>query len=106
MTTKQLNIAFVNPPHADWSLANNMTFLMCQSHYNLVGKYKDRVNWIPAPYKFNKYESIEELYEEVKDADMIMFSSYVWNYPILDKLAAQDFLERFVKTKYKVTINT
>ena len=82
-----LNIAFVNPPHADWSLANNMTYLMVQSHYNLNGKFKSSVNWIPAPYKFNKYETIEEIYEEIKEADVIMFSSYAWNYTIIDSLA-------------------
>ncbi len=86
MMKDTLNIAFVNPPHADWSLANNMTYLMVQSHYNLVGKYKDKVNWIPAPYKWNKYESIDEVWQEIKDADLIMFSSYAWNYTILDDL--------------------
>jgi len=44
----KVKIAFVNPPHADWSLANNMTYLMVQSHYNLNGKYKASVEWIPA----------------------------------------------------------
>ena len=83
----KLKIAFVNPPHADWSLANNMTYLMVQSHYNLVGKHKASVEWIPAPYKFNKYESVKEIYEEIQDADIIMFSSYAWNYSIIDELA-------------------
>ena len=62
----KLKIAFVNPPHADWSLANNMTYLMVQSHYNLVGRYKASVEWIPAPYKFNKYESVKEIYDEIR----------------------------------------
>ena len=83
----KLKIAFVNPPHADWSLANNMTYLMVQSHYNLVGRYKASVEWIPAPYKFNKYESVKEIYDEIQEADIIMFSSYAWNYSINDELA-------------------
>ena len=83
-----VKIAFVNPPHADWSLANNMTYLMVQSHYNLIGKYKASVEWIPAPYKFNKYESVEEIYEEISEADIVMFSSYAWNYSIIDALAS------------------
>lgn len=82
-----LKVAFVNPPHADWSLANNMTYLMVQSHYNLVGKFKSRVEWLPAPYKFNKYESVKEIYDEIHTADIIMFSSYAWNYTICDELA-------------------
>jgi len=82
-----LKIAFVNPPHADWSLANNMTYLMCQSYYQRRGKYSDKVEWLPAPHKWNQYTSYEEVYDEIKDADIIMFSSYAWNYPIVDALA-------------------
>lgn len=83
---KRLTIAFVNPPHADWSLANNMTYLMCQSYYSRHGKYADQVDWIPAPYKWNQYQSYSEIYEEIQAADIILFSSYVWNYPIIDGL--------------------
>jgi hypothetical protein len=83
----KLKIAFINPPHADWSLANNLTYLLCQSHYNHKGKYPDKVEWLPAPYKWDKYETYEEVYKEVKDADIILFSSYVWNYPIVDNIA-------------------
>ena len=81
-----LSIAFVNPPHADWSLANNNTYLMCQSHYTRNGKYSDRVTWLPAPYKWNSYTSYQEIYEEIKDADIILFSSYAWNYTLIDDL--------------------
>lgn len=82
-----LKIAFVNPPHADWSLANNATYLFCQSHYSHFGKYPDQVEWIPAPYKWNTYETVDQVYEEIKEADIIMFSSYAWNYPIIDDIA-------------------
>jgi putative methyltransferase len=80
-------VAFINPPHADWSLANNAAYLMFQSHYNRFGKYADFVDWKPAPYKFNKYNNVEEIYEEVKGSDIYLFSSYVWNYDICDELA-------------------
>ena len=83
---KILNVAFVNPPHADWSLSNNMTYLMCQSHYKRKGKYSEFVNWIPAPYKWNCYQSYDEIYEEVKTADIVLFSSYAWNYSLIDEL--------------------
>ena len=39
-------IAFVNPPHADWSLANNFTFLLMQSYYSRFGKYSDKIQWL------------------------------------------------------------
>lgn len=82
-----LKIAFVNPPHADWSLANNLTYLLCQSHYTRYGKYKDNVVWLPAPYKWNSYQTYEEVYDEIKSADIILFSCYVWNYKMQDDLA-------------------
>tara|TARA_R110002020_G_scaffold270310_5_gene485636 strand:+ start:1460 stop:3229 length:1770 start_codon:yes stop_codon:yes gene_type:complete len=82
-----LTLAFINPPHADWSLANNMTYLLCQSHYNKIGKYKNNITWLPALYKWNLYQSYEEIYEEIKEADIFLFSSYVWNYPIIDAIA-------------------
>jgi hypothetical protein len=82
-----MQIAFINPPHADWSLANNMTYLLVQSHYQHRGKYKDQVEFLPAPYKWNKYESYEEVIDEIISADIIMFSSYAWNYSIVDKIA-------------------
>lgn len=93
LNQRTLKIAFVNPPHADWSLANNMTYLMCQSHYTHRGRYADRVQWIPASYKWNKYQTYEDVYAEIKEADIVMFSSYAWNYTIVDGLA------KFIKDK-------
>ena len=58
-----------------------------QSHYNHHGKYPHQVKWIPAPYKFNKYKSVAEIYDEIPNADVYLFSSYVWNYQIVDDLA-------------------
>jgi putative methyltransferase len=83
-----IKIGFVNPPHTDWSLANNAAYLMFQSHYNRYGTYPDQVQWIDAPYKFNQYNTVKDIYEEIKNADILLFSSYVWNYEICDELAS------------------
>lgn len=80
-------IAFVNPPHADWSLINPVTWMLCKSFYQHNGKYPDQIEWIEPPYKFNQYKSVAELYELIKEADVIMFSSYVWNYALCDEIA-------------------
>lgn len=95
-----LKLAFINPPHADWIIPNVATWLFMQSHYNSVGKFKEQVVWLPAPYKYNQYSSVQELFEEIKEADVVLFSSYVWNYDICDELAA------FIKNNFpdKVTI--
>jgi len=93
-----LQIAFVNPPHADWSLAPNLTYLMFKSHYTRFGKYSDSVTWIPAPYKWNKYKNYNEVYNEIKHADIILFSCYAWNYNICDALA------KIAKADGKITV--
>jgi len=84
-----MQIAFINPPHADWSLANNFTFLLMQSYYNRFGKYAGQVEWLESPYKWNTYESYDEVAAEVISADVIMFSSYTWNYVICDEISAK-----------------
>ena len=83
-----MQIAFINPPHADWSLANNVTYLLIQSHYKHRGRYANQVNFLPAPYKWNQYESYDDVIREIVPADVIMFSSYAWNYTIVDAIAS------------------
>ena len=41
---EKVKIAFINPPHADWCLANNAAYLMFQSHYMRYGKYSIMLN--------------------------------------------------------------
>lgn len=82
----RLKLAFINPPHADWSLSNNATYLMMKSHYTRNGKYSDFVDWITPLYKWNAYSNYFEIYDEVKDADVILFSSYTWNAMMIDEI--------------------
>lgn len=87
MTKKKVRTSFINPPHADWSLANNITYLICQSYYNHYGKYPQEVEWLEAPYQWDKYQSIDEVVDILSSADLIMFSSYAWNYTLCDEVA-------------------
>jgi putative methyltransferase len=85
---RNVRVAFINPPHADWSLANNAAYLMFQSHYKRYGKYPDKIEWLKAPYKFNRYETVQDIYKDgIENVDIYLFSSYVWNYEIVDELA-------------------
>lgn len=93
-----IKVCFINPPHADWCLANNAAYLMFQSHYKRYGKNPDKVNFTPAPYKFNLYSSVEEIYEEIGYNDIYLFSSYIWNYDICDELAS------LIKQKHPTSI--
>lgn len=84
---KKVRLAFINPPHMDWCLANNLTWLYMQSFYEEHGAFNNLVEWQEGLYKWNLYQSEEEVINLVKDADIILFSSYVWNYEICDSLA-------------------
>ncbi len=83
---KKIKVAFVNPPHADWINPNPYSYFLFQSHYKRHGNYVDNIEWLPMPYKFDEYETVEQLYAEVKEADVVLFSSYIWNYKICDNL--------------------
>jgi tRNA A37 methylthiotransferase MiaB len=88
LLSRKVKVAFINPPHADWSLANNSAYLMFQSHYRRYGKYPDQIDWLKAPYKFNQYKTVKDIYSDgIEDADIYLFSSYVWNSEIIDELA-------------------
>lgn len=93
-----ITVCFINPPHVDWCLSNNAAYLMFQSHYKRWGKYEDRINWKPAPYKFNAYESVEDILQEIGECDIYLFSSYIWNYEICDQLA------KLVKETYPTSV--
>lgn len=96
---KKIKIAFVNPPHADWSLMNPVTWMLCKSYYQHNGKYPDQVEWLEPPYKYNSYQTIDEIYELIKDADIVMYSSYVWNYSLCDDIAS------YAKSKNPAVVN-
>lgn len=84
-TSDSLKIAFINPPPVDWTLANNLTYLLIQSHYNRHGKKS--IEWIEAPYRWDKYETVEDVLDEIHEADLLLCSSYVWNYRLIDKIS-------------------
>jgi hypothetical protein len=86
---KNLKLSFLNPPHADWSLSNTLTYISCKSYYKENGKYNNNIDWLDPLYKWNKYQSIEEVIHLLEDADIIMFSSYVWNYDIIDQISKE-----------------
>jgi len=89
MLKKKIKIIFFNPPHADWSLANNLSYLGFQSYYQSVGKYRDQIEWLEAPYEWDKLESIDHIVSYGLNADIALFSSYIWNYALVDEIAIE-----------------
>ena len=88
---KKLRLAFMAPPHADWQTPANLTWMLLESHYKHNGKHADKVEFIPAPYKFDQYSSFQDIKDAMdcgQPADVYCFSSYVWNYDMCDRVAA------------------
>ena len=91
MKDKKLRLAFMSPPHADWQTPANLTWMLLESHYKHEGQYPDRVEFIPAAYKFDIYRSWEEMLDDMDQgvpADVYCFGSYIWNYSMCDEVAA------------------
>lgn len=87
MIENKLKITFINPPHADWSLANNTAYFQFQSHYNRSGNYPDNVEWLEPPIQWNSYTDYYQVYDEICSADIVLYSCYAWNYTICDGVA-------------------
>lgn len=83
-----IKVAFINPPISTASTASMLTWGYLKTYYNRKGKYPHKIEWIDPPYKFDKYNTVENVYDEISDADIFLFSSYVWNYQINKKIAS------------------
>jgi radical SAM superfamily enzyme YgiQ (UPF0313 family) len=87
---KKLRLAFMSPPHADWQTPANLTWMLLESHYKHEGKYPEQVEFINAIYKFNAYQSWQEMKDDMdqgEPADAYCFGSYIWNYQMCDEVA-------------------
>mgnify|MGYP001024996979 FL=1 len=88
--SKKLRMAFMSPPHADWQTPANLTWMLLESHYNHESMHADKVEFIPAIYKFDKYSSWQEMKDDMdkgEPADVYCFGSYIWNYQMCDEVA-------------------
>ena len=88
--SKKLRLGYMSPPHADWQTPSNLTWMMLESHYKHEGMYPDKVEFVPATYKFDVYRSFQEIKEDMEQGeplDVYCFSSYIWNYQMCDEVA-------------------
>lgn len=82
-----MRIAFFNPSAERDFYAWNLTWMFAKTHYDLHGRHRDSVEWIEPIYDWYDIKTVEEAIERYVDADVIMFSSYIWNYSINDQAA-------------------
>lgn len=90
---KRVKVAFVLPPCAIENIFQPLTWLLMKSYYEHDGMYPDSVEWLEPPYKWDLYKDEEDVWNEIKDADVFLFSSYIWTYAICDAIA------KYVKAK-------
>lgn len=89
-----LKFAFFLPPADRSYYEYNLTWMFLKTHYKLYGKYYNNVEWIEPIYDWQDIKTIEQAVDRFKHADVIVFSTYIWNYSVND-LAAE-----YVKKKY------
>jgi len=89
-----LNIAWFQPPADRTYYEYSLAYLFTRTHYKLYGKYNKNVNWMDPIYDWLDIQTIEQAVDRLKDADVICFSNYVWNYSVNDRAA------EYVKQKY------
>lgn len=91
---RSLKIAWMNPPADRMFYEYNLAWMYIKTHVDLYSPYKDKIEWIEPIYDWHDIETIEEAVTRFKDADVILFSNYIWNYSVNTTAA------KIVKDKY------
>lgn len=81
-----IKIGYVNPSSSPTRTEFNYTWMLFKCFYEDYGKYHDQVVWQEPIYKWNE-SSLDDVIENLKDCDIVMFTNYVWNYKINKKIA-------------------
>ena len=76
-----LKIGYMNPTSSPTRTEFNYIWMVFKCFYEDHGKYPDQVEWKEPIYKWNEV-SIDNIVDELQDCDIVLFTSYVWNYKI------------------------
>jgi hypothetical protein len=93
-TDRRLKIAWMNPPADRMFYEYNLAWMYIKTHVDLYSSHKDKIDWIKPIYDWHDIQTIPEAVERFKDADVILFSNYIWNYSVNLEAA------KYVKEKY------
>lgn len=77
---KRLKIAFFSPSADRNFYAWNLTWMFTKTHYDHHGLYSQYVEWIEPIYDWYDIPTVIDAVKRCVDADVIMFSNYIWNY--------------------------
>jgi radical SAM superfamily enzyme YgiQ (UPF0313 family) len=82
MKNKNLKIAWFGPPANRIYYEYSLAWMYTKTYVDLKSPYKDCIEWIEPIYNWRDLVSVEEAISYFKNADVILFSSYIWNYSI------------------------
>jgi hypothetical protein len=82
MKNKKLKIAWFGPPSDRMFCEYSLAWMYIKTYVDLKSPYKDHIEWIKPIYDWSDINTLEEAVTRFKDADVILFSSYIWNYSI------------------------
>lgn len=81
-----IKIGYVNPPSSPTTTQFNYVWMLFKCFYEDYGKYSNQVEWVEPVFNWDVV-SLEEIVQNLHDCDIVLFTSYVWNYELNKKIA-------------------
>lgn len=80
-----IKIGYLDPSSIPTRTNFNYNWMLFKCFYEDFGKYPDQVEWVEPLYKWNE-TNLDDILYSLQDCDIVLFTSYVWNYKINKKV--------------------
>lgn len=80
-----IKIGYLDPSSTPTRTNFNYNWMLFKCFYEDFGKYPDQVEWVEPLYKWNE-TNLDDILYSLQDCDIVLFTSYVWNYKINKKV--------------------
>lgn len=80
-----LKIGYINPASNASRSEFNYSWMLFKTYYEDHGAFNDRVEWVEPVYQWD-HLTYEMIFDNLKDCDIVLFSNYVWNFKVNEKV--------------------